>query len=147
MKKTWFVVLAFSFLGIVSFASLAVADEMTDMKAMHHNMQADKSSMEKDMPVNVPMKGMMDGKECMMMKDSKGMMNMSMSVLPDGSIVILAGNKLIKYDKDLNLIKEVEIKIEMGGKHKIDMMKKCPKMVPDTKIDSLSEMDMQDDAN
>lgn len=28
----------------------------------------------------------------------------------DGGVVILAGPKLIKYDKDLNLVKEVEIK-------------------------------------
>ncbi|MDD4908163.1 MAG: hypothetical protein PHJ00_03785 [Candidatus Omnitrophica bacterium] len=28
----------------------------------------------------------------------------------DGGVIILAGNKLMKYDKDLNLVKEVEIK-------------------------------------
>ena len=28
---------------------------------------------------------------------------------PDGGVIILSGNKLLKYDKDLNLVKEVEI--------------------------------------
>lgn len=31
----------------------------------------------------------------------------------DGGIIVLVGKKLLKYDKDLNLIKEVEIEIEM----------------------------------
>ncbi|MGD2279360.1 MAG: hypothetical protein PVH45_04635 [Candidatus Omnitrophota bacterium] len=36
-----------------------------------------------------------------------------MSVMDDGSVVVMIGNKLMKYDKDLNLRKEVEIKMDM----------------------------------
>jgi hypothetical protein len=28
----------------------------------------------------------------------------------DGGVIIMVGNKLVKYDKDLNLVKDVEIK-------------------------------------
>ncbi len=41
------------------------------------------------------------------------MMPKSMVTTSDGGIVVLAGNKLTKYDKDLNVIKEVEIKMDM----------------------------------
>ena len=34
----------------------------------------------------------------------------SMVALADGSIVVLSGNKLTKYDADLNVVKEVEVK-------------------------------------
>ena len=33
----------------------------------------------------------------------------SMIGTPDGGVIVLAGNRLLKYDKDLNLLKEVEI--------------------------------------
>jgi len=48
------------------------------------------------------------------------MMKKSMDIGPDGSIYVLAGNKLIKYDKDLNLVKQVEVMVGMEG------MKDCP---------------------
>lgn len=38
--------------------------------------------------------------------------NTQMESTSDGGIVILSGNKLQKYDKDLKLIKEVELKVE-----------------------------------
>ena len=36
-----------------------------------------------------------------------------MSVLDDGSVIVMVGNKLMKYDRDLKLRKEVEIKMDM----------------------------------
>jgi hypothetical protein len=39
----------------------------------------------------------------------------------DGGAVLMMGNKLIKYDAQLNIIKEVEIKIDME-----EMKKNCP---------------------
>lgn len=36
----------------------------------------------------------------------------SMETLPDGSVIILKGAKLIKYDKDLNLVKAIEVPAE-----------------------------------
>ena len=32
----------------------------------------------------------------------------------DGGVIVLAGNKLMKYDADLGLVKEVEVKMPMG---------------------------------
>lgn len=47
----------------------------------------------------------------------------------DGSLIVLVGNKLMKYDKDLNLVKEVEIKVDAEGMKKMMMQMKegCPK--------------------
>jgi cytochrome c556 len=56
-----------------------------------------------------------------------GMMQKQMVATNDGGVIVLLGNKLIKYDKDLNLIKEVEVtteaelKIDIGSMQ--DMMK------------------------
>lgn len=43
----------------------------------------------------------------------KNMMSKKMVASGDGGVIVLVGNKLLKYDKDLNLIKESEIKIDM----------------------------------
>lgn len=77
--------------------------------------------------------GMMQNKDSSMgMKMGRfpmmGMMGRLMVATADGGIVILVGNKLQKYDKDLNLIKETEIKVDMTAMHKMmkQMMEKCP---------------------
>ncbi|HUN55612.1 MAG TPA: hypothetical protein VMU29_10695 [Smithella sp.] len=75
-------------------------------------------------------KKMMMGKEdCM--PHMMGMMHMMghMVATGDGGVIVMMGNKLYKYDKDLNLKKEVEIKIDMKKMHK--MMKH--QMMPDGK--------------
>ena len=41
--------------------------------------------------------------------------NSSMIETSDGGLVVLMGNKLMKYDKDLNMIKEAEIKIDWSS--------------------------------
>ena len=48
----------------------------------------------------------------------------------DGGVIVLTGNKLTKYDKDLNVVKEVEIKMDLESMHKqmMDMMQNCPMM-------------------
>ena len=65
-----------------------------------------------------PMHGMM--MKCMMKKE--------MVPASDGGIIVMAGNRLMKYDSDLELVKETEIKMDMD---KIEakmkgMMKNCP---------------------
>ena len=71
------------------------------------------------------MRGMMKDKAAM--KSGKGMccpgmMSMmrktSMVASNDGGVIVLAGNKLMKYDANLALVKEVEVKMPapMGGK-------------------------------
>jgi hypothetical protein len=50
------------------------------------------------------------------------MMKKEMVASSDGGVIVLSGNKLLKYDKNLKLVKEVEIKSEcnemMKDKHK-----------------------------
>ena len=45
-----------------------------------------------------------------MMANALGVFQKQMVATSDGGVVVLAGNKLLKYDKDLNLIKEAEVK-------------------------------------
>ena len=42
----------------------------------------------------------------------------------EGGVIVLAGSKLLKYDADLNLVKEVEVKMPMGPMGS----KQCPMM-------------------
>lgn len=62
----------------------------------------------------------------------KGMMQMmakkQLVATEDGGVVLLLGNKLVKYDKKLNLVKEVELNIDTEGIRKMmkEMMKNCP---------------------
>lgn len=61
-------------------------------------------------------KGMMDGGMMTMMHKMHGMTRSpTMVASNDGGVIVLTGNKLYKYDKNLNLVKEAEIKTEMEG--------------------------------
>ena len=87
-------------------------------------------------------RGMMDEKDGMMM-GGRGMMGM-MGMCPmmksmmertvvatgDGGIIVVTGNKLTKYDKDLNVVKEIELKMDMEGMQKMmdNMKSMCPFM-------------------
>jgi len=55
------------------------------------------------------------------------MMQKEMIATEDGGVVVLVGNKLIKYDKNLNVVKEAEIKIDTEGMMK--KMKECKDMI------------------
>jgi|WetSurMetagenome_2_1015567.scaffolds.fasta_scaffold09233_5 hypothetical protein len=109
MKQIWMIVLAGLFM--IGFSSLAFTqenkDDMTDM--ISKGMQE----------VSKMSQGKMKGKGdiCEMM------MGKSLVATADGGVVVWLGNKLFKYDKDLVLQKEGEIKIDMEGMQK--MMKKC----------------------
>jgi hypothetical protein len=119
MRK-WFVILsAISLFVVTGVSSLSFAqgidEKMVDQPAMGKDMMTKEKMMEK-----CPMHGMM----------MKGMMEKSIIATADGGVFVLVGNKLIKYDKDLNLVKEVEIKIDMEAmkKNMMEMMKNCPMM-------------------
>lgn len=75
-------------------------------------------------------KGMMDGKMMGMHGMMMKMMDRNVVATSDGGIVIVAGNKLTKFDKDLNLVKEVELKVDTEGMQKMmdDMKSMCPMM-------------------
>lgn len=112
MKKiTFLAILAMCFMvSGISFAQENAAEE-TSM------------SMDKEMkkPGMMKKKGSMHG---MMMKK---MMQKEMVATEDGGVIVLIGNKLMKYDKDLNLVKEVEIKWDMEAMKK--RMKECMNMM------------------
>lgn len=86
--------------------------------------------------------GMMDGKMKETHSKMKSMMDRSIIATSDGGVVVVMGNKLMKYDKDLNFIKEVELKMDMAGMEKMKehMKGKCP-MMGDTDSDQGSKMD------
>ena len=71
------------------------------------------------------MMGGMRGKKMMggKMMGMGMMMGKSVVATSDGGIVVVAGNKITKYDQDLNVVKEVDIKMDMKG-----MMENCPMM-------------------
>ena len=109
------------------FASLTVAIMLVGLSSLA-------SAQGMDQPMGKGMqKGDMMGQGKMMMKNPmqdmmmKAMMEKTMVATPDGGVIVMAGNKLLKYDQDLNLVKEVEIKIDMESMRK-SMMKDCPMM-------------------
>lgn len=80
------------------------------------SVQAFAEETQKNEMPGMPMMGM--GKMgCPMMGKAQ------MVATDEGGVIVLAGNKLLKYDADLNLAKEVEIPtpMSMGGKQ-------CPMM-------------------
>jgi len=78
--------------------------------------------------------GMVTGKEQMMMMCPMhhmmmgAMMGRSIVATEDGGIVVAAGEKLMKFDKDLNLVKEAQMPIDTEAmQNKMTrMMEKCP---------------------
>lgn len=66
---------------------------------------------------------MMMKKEKMM--DRCGFMNMPLNIVAtsDGGVVVVLGNKLSKYDSNLNFVKEVELKMPKEGESKVPMDK------------------------
>ncbi len=75
-------------------------------------------------------KRMMDGKMMEMCPMMQSMMQKQVVATEDGGIIIVAGNKVTKYDKDLNVVKEAELKMDMAGMQKMmeNMKGMCPMM-------------------
>ncbi len=65
-----------------------------------------------------PMHGMM----------MKSMMGCQMVAIEDGGVVVMHCGKMTKYDKDLNMVKEVEMKMDVEAMKKTmtQMMEACP---------------------
>ena len=58
----------------------------------------------------------------------KKMMSGQMVATKDGGVVVMMGNRLLKYDKDLNLKKEVKIRLDCSAMHKkMQRKEKCKK--------------------
>lgn len=125
MKKYLLIAIAAVFLAATGLTSLSFAQKKDDAVKKGPMMEM----MEKGM---MNKEGMMDKTGMHKMMMMKGMMNQSMVATSDGGVIILMGRKLVKYDKDLNMVKEVELK---GDPKMIEMMKDCPMMK-----DSMMEM-------
>lgn len=78
---------------------------------------------------------MMAGKEKMMDHQRMGGVMMMKSMMPSGIVsvenggfVVLAGNKLLKYDNNLELVKEAKVPMDMGGMQEMmqNMKNSCP---------------------
>jgi hypothetical protein len=122
-RKIVILIMAALFFGtgfsLVSFAQ-GMNEMMGDQSVTKKEMMKSGMMANGEMMGKCPMHGMM----------MKGMMEKSMIAAGDGGVIVLAGNKLIKYDKDLNIVKEVEIKIDREAmqKNMMEMMKNCPMM-------------------
>jgi hypothetical protein len=57
-----------------------------------------------------------------------GLMGGTLVATTDGGVVLFAGQKLMKFDKDLKLVKEVEVKIDTAAMQKMmqEMYQNCP---------------------
>lgn len=94
MKKLMLAVVVLSLL----IPAAAFAEEAKKEEAM--------PGMTMEKPMGMPMAGM----EKMSCKAAQ------MVATDEGGVIVLAGNKLMKYDADLNLVKEAEVFMPMGGK-------------------------------
>lgn len=122
MKKTQVLVLVAVFALTISGLALAQMDKGKEMMGDKGMGMMKGDMMDKG--------GMMGGKMMGMCPMMQSMMQKSVVATTDGGIIVVTGNKLTKYDKDLNVVKEVELKMDMEGMQKqmMDMMQNCPMM-------------------
>jgi hypothetical protein len=87
----------------------------------------------------------MRGKHMMM----KMMMQKSVVATSDGGVVVVAGNKITKYDKNLKVVNEADIKMDMEamGQQMHEMMANCPMMNKEGKSDEASSTAATSDAD
>ena len=90
---------------------------MMDGNDMMHRGMMDQGMMGKGMPIMCPMHMMM----------CQGVVQKQVVATSDGGAIVVVDNKMLKYDKDLNLVKEAELKIDVNEmKAKMQqMMKEC----------------------
>ena len=103
--------LLLALLALVGFATVSLAEEPAAMK-------------EEKGPMGGMMgehKGMMGHRMCPL---CSSMMERQVVSTGDGGFVVILGSKATKYDKDLNVVKEVEMKMDCQGM--MDKMKDCP---------------------
>jgi hypothetical protein len=107
-------VLALAIVAVI-FCSLIVFAQGTDEK---NEPTTEEKTNEKQME-----KERMGGMVMQMM----GAMQKQMVATNDGGVIVLVGNKLLKYDKDLNLVKEVELKTGVELKMDVGSMQEMMK--------------------
>jgi hypothetical protein len=114
----------FCLMTIVSISFAAAEDSKADMKKKDMMKGCVSEKAEKNCGCGMMEKGKMMGMSHMMM-------SRSLVATTDGGVVVMAGNKLQKYDKDLMLVKEVELKIDMEAMKKMMPPMACEKMEKD----------------
>jgi hypothetical protein len=130
MYRVLVVVLTGLLLVGLSFSAFAEEKGMMGCDMMKGGMMGKPAMSDSGMAGQGGMMGM-----CPMMKSAMNpmpmnhtMMNKSLVATADGGVVVLVGNKLMKYDKDLVLQEQVEIEMDMAGMQKamMPMMQGCP---------------------
>lgn len=126
-KKILFVFTFILFLGIV--ASLSQGQETSGPSRSDSGQAPGGGSMHgQGMAGHSMMAGKHKGMGMMGPMMLNAMMPRSMISTEDGKIIVLAGNKLIKYDSDLNLVKEQTIHLDISGMQ--DLMKRMAENCP-----------------
>jgi hypothetical protein len=106
---------------------------MAKQAMMDGNDMMHKGMMGKMMPQMCPMHTMM----------AQGMMHKEIVATSDGGVVVMYDNKLLKYDKDVNFVKEVDLKIDAKAMQEKmqqmmkDCMEKCQMMKSQDKMGSM----------
>ena len=122
MKKTLFVLVIAAVAGIGSYL-VSGAEHMGGGMMGGGMMQGGGGMMnsEGNAQQGMGQGGMMGGG----MMDPMGMGSMMgggmLAASEDGGVFVLMGNQLFKYDKDLNLVKQVEIKVDWEAMQKMMM--------------------------
>ncbi|WP_435549628.1 hypothetical protein [Desulfobacterium sp. N47] len=106
MKKTAFLAIAAAF--ILVFGTICFAETSGEQSGEMGEMMSGQGMMGKK-----GMMGMHSMGGCMMQgMPMCGMMSKSMVATEDGGVIIMIGNKIYKYDKELKLTKEAEVPID-----------------------------------
>jgi hypothetical protein len=141
MKKT--LITAMVILMVAGVGYFAFAAEQSGGMMGRQGMMDGNDMMHRGM-MGQPMAGKPTPMMCPMhMMMCQGMMQKEMVATSDGGAIVMVDNKLLKYDKDLNLVKEVELKIDMKAmQDKMqtmmkECMEKCQMMKPQDKSGSM----------
>jgi len=117
MKKTMLVLIIAAMIGIGAVAVFA-AEHMGGGMMGGGGMMSNREDTQQGMQ-----QGGMMGRGMMMDGMGPMMGGGSLATNEDGGVIVLMGNQLYKYDKDLNLIKQVEIKIDWQAMQKMMMQR------------------------
>jgi len=107
-------VLGLVIVAIMFCSAIAFAQDSSEKKEPTTEEKTNEKQMEKER---------MGGMVMQMM----GAMQKQMVATNDGGVIVLVGNKLLKYDKDLNLVKEVELKTGVELKMDVGSMQEMMK--------------------
>jgi hypothetical protein len=146
MRKSTIVAIVMAFiLSSISICFAQASDDqtgkmgkmMSDQGMMGHQKKSDQGMMGRDQMGN----GMMSRDQM-----GKGMMSKSMVATQDGGVVVMIGNRLYKFDQNLNLKKETEISVDYEGLKSMMMKMQKMGMGMDQEASGASEMSPSEDA-